>query len=423
MFEFFVANGFWIVIVLFALAVIVFTARRLAGYVRNRKEVSRRLAQVEAERKEWLAAALVKYRSAIAARDARNKDQPQGRTQPHPRSKVASTEPAPAPTVPLPPHPPANTAKFGVNSTIPLVLRTDDTRNPPAKQSAPQDPAPPRSTPAPWHSEGLKRFQNLRFIDSGGFADVLYGEDAAGQPQAIKVLRPRGLEPGLANKLFRREARMLAVLRSPSIPRLISSYVDDPLPHFTMEYIEGLNLRDHVQACGPLADAAEILALANSTADALSEIHAKGFLHRDIKPLNVMRSASGFKLIDLGVGKDLQSPSTSSVARMGTLAFMAPEYMNGHEATTATDVFSWGAMMGFSMTGLQPYGQHPEHILMDRVRSGRLDNRFLEALEDVKRRSVTHRLLIYVVIESLRITPTRRDTNFREVLRALNQLH
>lgn len=364
----------------------------------------------------------------IAERNAKEKAQAQ-KAAPQPPAQHAGLTiplPRPAPTVPLPrrtpeavkgqqpPKPPANSH----NATAPLPARTQPVQKPSVKLST-----PPGSAPAPWQVEGLQRFRNLRVIGSGGFADVLYGEDEAGLPQAIKVLRMSGSEKELAAKLFRREARILSSLRSPSIPRLISSHVDAPRPHFSMEYIEGLNLRDHVQAKGPIVNPAELLGLANSTAEALAEIHECGFLHRDIKPLNVMASPSGFKLLDLGIGKDLQSPSTSSAGRMGTLAFMAPEYMNGHDATAATDVFSWGAMMGFAMTGTLPYGDHPEHVLMSRVREGRLDGRFLQALEDFKLLGVTHQMLAYLAGASTRIDPGHRDLNFLEVLRVLKRLN
>jgi hypothetical protein len=71
-------------------------------------------------------------------------------------------------------------------------------------------------------------------------------------------------------------------------------------------------------------------------------------------------------------------PWDSSRKYVSVLRFMAPEYMQGRDASVATDVFSWGAMMGFAMTGLLPDGDQPEHILMDLVSRGRLDARFLQ---------------------------------------------
>lgn len=310
-------------------------------------------------------------------------------------------------------------------STTVAVTRPDPTLPLTAGDDVVQPPPPSGEEPSPWQAAGLPGFRNLRVIGSGGFADVLYGESQAGEPVAIKVLIRKGRKERdeAAAKLFQREARMLGSLRSDSIPRLISSHVDAPRPYFVMEYIDGEDIDHRVRSRGPMTDIGELLDLANSTADALADLHDNGYLHRDVTPHNVMASRDGFKLIDLGVGKDLNSQSTTAGGTPGTLAFMAPEYWRGEGATQASDVFSWGAVMGYAMTGLPPYGNYARFVLMEFVTQGRLDEEFLKALDDFGHRGPGQHMLSFVASVALRADPATRDLNFRDVLRVLKRLH
>lgn len=177
-----------LILIVLAIVAIPFAVLITRVSIRNAKkererhrEAARRHAQEEAERKQWLAGALVNYKRAIAARDERERAQ----AQRAPLHSPAPAEQNPWATVPIPRpaptvRPPTPSRPLPKHSAI---------RNAPSRH-----PAPPGPAPAPWQIEGLHGFRNLRIIGRGGFADVLYGEDSTGLPQAIKVLRTTGVE-------------------------------------------------------------------------------------------------------------------------------------------------------------------------------------------------------------------------------------
>lgn len=298
--------------------------------------------------------------------------------------------------------------------------------NEPAPEEPLVQPAQPRKPlydEHGWYAPTIPGFRRLTPVGSGGMADVFKGEDSNGILRAVKFLRKSRPGETREEELFEREVRLLSNLTSKSIPRLISTHLDAPRPYFVMEYIDGTDLRTYVNTSGPITGGSVLLDLAHSTTEALGEIHANNYLHRDIKPSNIMASRRGFKLIDFGIGKDLDSASTPSGVRMGTLAFMAPEYAGGQQdASRASDVFSWGATLGYAMTGFLPYGPHPDHILVQRVLNGHFDARFLRAVDEIKSRSVTHHMLAYLVGATMRIDPAERDMSFRDMILALRKL-
>ena len=110
--------------------------------------------------------------------------------------------------------------------------------------------------------------------------------------------------------------------------------------------------------------------LAIGIAAALNGIHAAGVVHRDLKPSNVLLSRVGPKVIDFGIARALDAVErlTESGDVVGTPAYMAPEQFRG-TTTTATDVFSWGAVVTFAATGRPPFGTGAPYELMHRVLS------------------------------------------------------
>lgn len=256
-------------------------------------------------------------------------------------------------------------------------------------------------------------YRDLRLLDSGGFADVYFARDSGGSPVAIKRLRMSANHGELYRKYFRREVRLLSELKSEAIPRLIEHHLEQDPPYFVMEYIDGENLATRVMKSGPLTDKTELVDLAWATGRALKEIHQKGFLHRDIKPSNVMLSSSGVKLIDLGIGKDTASLSTPTQLTAGTLAFSAPEAVTSGKVTLSSDIFAWGATIGFAMTGQMPYGDSVGSELLMRVSRGELDIRFLEIIKSMAEKDEAVGLLAREVSRAIRLDPASRPEGFK----------
>jgi serine/threonine protein kinase len=178
--------------------------------------------------------------------------------------------------------------------------------------------------------------------------------------------------------VFRRfevEARTAAMLRHPASVRLLDfGTTDRRRPYLVTEFIEGPTLEALAGRSRGLP-LPEALGLIESLACALDEAHAKGIVHRDVKPANVLVERIGRrdypKLIDWGIAK-LRSVSVSSSpgTLIGTPAFMAPEQARSEAVTPATDLHALGALFFFALTGRPPFEAARLHELLREIASG-----------------------------------------------------
>jgi serine/threonine protein kinase len=167
---------------------------------------------------------------------------------------------------------------------------------------------------------GGGRYRLQRLLGRGGMGSVYAAvELSSGKVLALKLLSRS--DDASALSLFEREYQTLAGLRHPSIVE-VYDYGRDPLgPFYTMELIDGADLR----RAAPMPWR-EVCRLMRDTASALGLLHARHLVHRDLSPRNLLRTASGRpKLIDFGV----LAPYGPSVAVVGTPPFVAPEALRG----------------------------------------------------------------------------------------------
>lgn len=197
---------------------------------------------------------------------------------------------------------------------------------------------------APAHAE---RFQTLRVIGTGGMGTVVLARDRQlGRLVALKFLRETC---ALFLERFRREARLMAELRHPAIVPLLSLEESGPRPFLVLEYVRGGNL---AQARLEPLDLARTL---RSIVDALAHAHARGIVHRDVKPENVLLDGRGRAyLTDFGLalerGEGLTRPAVA-----GTLQAMSPEQVRGAALGPPTDQFSLGVTFYRALTGAWPH--------------------------------------------------------------------
>ena len=179
---------------------------------------------------------------------------------------------------------------------------------------------------------------------------------------AIKTLKARFTER------FEREARAVSALNHPHICTLYDIGSQDGIGYLVMEYVEGEPLK------GPLG-IAESLRLAIQIAGALAAAHEKGILHRDLKPGNILVSKSGVKLLDFGLAKfvpteprsaevTLTAPLTGTGQILGTLAYMAPEQIEGKPADARSDIFAFGLVLYEMLTGRRAFQASSQAGLM-----------------------------------------------------------
>ncbi len=189
---------------------------------------------------------------------------------------------------------------------------------------------------------------------------------------AIKRLAPHLAEdPGAAAR-FLREARAAASLNHPGIVTVYDTGVDDEGPYLVLELIDGETLGARLGREGAMsqAGAARII---GETAAALDHAHSNGIVHRDIKPSNVMIDGTGrVRITDFGIARAIEDTTTltNPANILGTVAYMAPEVLEGGSATPASDIYSLGAVGHEMLTGSRPFAADSIEELAQAIRAG-----------------------------------------------------
>src|SRR6476620_7564652 len=204
-----------------------------------------------------------------------------------------------------------------------------------------------------------------RELAGGGMSRVFVATDRSlGRRVVIKVLPPE-LTAGVNRERFRREIQVAAQLQHPHIVTLLSAGEDGELLYYTMPYIEGESLRHSLEK-GPLA-VKDVVRILQDVVDALAYAHARGVIHRDIKPGNILRQGSHALVTDLGVAKARNaarpvSGITSAGMAIGTPAYMAPEQLAGDPtADHRIDIYAVGLLAYELLTGVSPFtGPSPQ---------------------------------------------------------------
>jgi eukaryotic-like serine/threonine-protein kinase len=204
------------------------------------------------------------------------------------------------------------------------------------------------------------RFEEL--IATGGMGLLFRGLDTRTQRNvAIKVMKAEQSLEERRVRRFLRETAIAAQLRHPHIVDVLDVGVsEDGFPFLVMELLTGRSLQEELEARNEGLDLAETLAIALPILAALSEVQRLGIVHRDIKPDNIFLSRDAYervvpKLLDFGIAKVEESTSQTQGAVVGTPMYMAPEQARGDTCTTATDVWSMGAVLWHCIMGRPPF--------------------------------------------------------------------
>ncbi|WP_229821047.1 MULTISPECIES: protein kinase domain-containing protein [Streptomyces] len=202
----------------------------------------------------------------------------------------------------------------------------------------------------------MGRYRLIGRLGSGGMGSVYLGRTPGGRPAAVKVVNAHLQDDSAALQRFRREVETLGTVRNAFTAALIDAEVDTPPFWMATEYVPGPTLADAVEASGPFPVDLGRAVLA-ALAEGLADVHVHGVLHRDIKPQNVILSATGPQLIDFGIARSDEMTNITQVGTaIGTPGFMAPETLTRNEAGPPSDVFALGVTMAYCLTGRPPYG-------------------------------------------------------------------
>jgi hypothetical protein len=272
-------------------------------------------------------------------------------------------------------------------------------------------------------------------VGEGGYGRVDKAFDTTLERSvAIKTLDPL-FKASLADgdiERFHREARSLAQLSHSSIPAIYDVQFSPDTSEFRIifEWVEGRNLRQHLQEQGVLSlqDARKNFAMICS---ALNHAHSKGIVHRDIKPANVIfsESAGTCYLVDFGIA--LREGDISRITRgtpIGTSGYMSPEQERGEEVTNVSDVFSLGVLLYECLAGVRPaVGAYGSLLLHNESIPPAVDTLIQQALsEDPAQRPSTAREFSDRLGAALRphasFTLTLADGSLHEIRLALSQM-
>jgi serine/threonine-protein kinase len=219
----------------------------------------------------------------------------------------------------------------------------------------------------------LDRYEVGRLLGAGGMAEVFEGRDRLlARRVAIKVpLSQHAHDPDFAQR-FRREAQAAASLSHPGVVAVYDTGSENGTHFIVMEYVDGRTLKDVIRAEAPLYPdrAAEVTA---DVCAALGAAHARGLVHRDVKPANIMLMPDGrVKLMDLGIARAAAGETVTqaaTAAMLGTAQYLSPEQAQGQDVDYRSDLYSLGCCLYEMLTGTVPFrGATPVAIAYRHVR-------------------------------------------------------
>jgi len=205
----------------------------------------------------------------------------------------------------------------------------------------------------------IGRYKIKSKVGESGMADFYLAYDTNFERDVtIKAIKPVLLhsDPTFRQR-FERGAKIIAQLEHPSIVPIYDVGEHDGQPYLVMRYMSGGSLADRIRSSGtiPLEDAINII---EQIAPGLDEAHAKGFVHRDIKPRNIVFDNNGKPYIsDFGIARLARSknPNITEEGIIGTPAYMSPEQAGGENVDGRSDIYALGIVLYEMLTGRVPY--------------------------------------------------------------------
>jgi serine/threonine protein kinase len=231
---------------------------------------------------------------------------------------------------------------------------------------------PPDASVLPSH---IGKYRVLRRLGEGATAEVfLCHDDFKGQDVAIK--RVRASEQGDATlgryseRFFAAEAALVGRLKHPNVVQIFDAVSDPIAPYLVMEYVAGSTLRPFCRA-DQLLPLELIVEIGFKCAMALDYVYRQGLIHRDVKPANLLAvmhngAITDVKISDFGSVLNLDSDVTQ-IYRVGSLAYMSPEQLDGDTVDCRADMYSLGAVLYHLIAGRPPFGAQVQSAMMQQI--------------------------------------------------------
>lgn len=223
---------------------------------------------------------------------------------------------------------------------------------------------------SPLHDLKLSRYEILGRIAGGSMGVVYKARDTQlGRTVALKFLPNHYASNAAARARLVAEARAASRLDHPHIGVVYEiGEADDGRQFIAMAWYDGETLKDRIRR-GPI-EITEAVAIATQLGEALAEAHAKGIIHRDVKPANVMLTPSGgVKLVDFGIAKLMSEEDSARSGVAGTIAYMSPEQTQEAPLDARTDVWSLGVVLFEMLTGARPFRGDSDAEVVSAIRN------------------------------------------------------
>ncbi|MDD2920801.1 MAG: serine/threonine-protein kinase [Anaerolineales bacterium] len=265
-----------------------------------------------------------------------------------------------------------------------------------------------------------KRYRVLSAVGKGGMAGVYKVRDVDRNADlAIKVLNPELAANRAFVEHFRDEATTLKKLDHPNIVRFYNLERDDDILFIVMDYVDGVTLREEMRARDnkPLARD-RILKIMRGICAALNYAHKSGYVHRDIKPTNILISRDDKVFVtDFGIARF--SGNSSDLGQVGTPGYMPPEQIRGEPSIPASDIYSLGVLLYEMTTGTRPFNGQSANTAG--TPSERVRQEHLHSLPPSPRayNSAISPQLERIILFCLEKDPSRRFRSAMDLLNAL----
>lgn len=265
--------------------------------------------------------------------------------------------------------------------------------------------------------EKIFNYEITALLGKGGMGTVYRATDTMlGRDVALKMLHPQlTVQPQFLDR-FKKEARVLAQLLHINIA-VIYNFLEQNNNHFmVMEFVEGTNLEDLMKKYGSLPPQFVVPVFVQAL-EGLNHAHKKNIFHRDIKPANLMLTPEGtVKLMDFGIAKIAGEQKMTQVNKIiGTIEYMAPELIQGKDASAASDIYAMGLTLYEVLTGKLPFENDTDYNLMQAILNKKINPPDKVALNN----AAIPKALSDIVMKAIDKKPENRFSDARAFQQAL----